>query len=99
MKSMFEYLGTIILLSVISLIFVSIMSIGFQEISARNHHTRVVEDIQYKGNYQDCAKLNYGENIILELMKDGVIKVIYQYEISVPVFGAIKAKNIVGYAR
>lgn len=99
MKSMFEYMGTMIIMIVISFSFISFMSIEIQEINARNYHTRVIENIQYNGDYTNAVNEDYGDNIVLSLQPDGIVKVTYSYDISVPIFGNIKPMDIVGYAR
>ena len=99
MRSMFEYMGTMIVMILISFIFMSFISIEMQEIAARNYHTRVVETIEYAGDYENEVNNNYGDGISLTLNQDNTIKVVYNYQIKTPFFGTINAKEIIGYAR
>lgn len=99
MKSMFEYMGTIIILTLISFVFVSLMSVELQNIAARNYHTRVVETIQYAGEYDKVSAGDYGTGFSYELNSDNTLKVTYSYDVVAPIIGTIKANDIVGYAR
>ena len=99
MKSIFEYMGTMIVMIFISFLFVSFLSIETQEIAARNYHTRIVEKIQYDANYAKTVNEDYGENISITLNDDNTIRVVYSYKIYAPIFGELSAKEIIGYAR
>lgn len=99
MKSMIEYMGTMIMMIFLSFLFVSFMSIEMQEIAARNYHTRIVEKIQYDSDYSTVANRNYGDNITLTLNEDNTVEVVYSYTLYAPLLGDLSSKEIVGYAR
>lgn len=99
MKTMFEYMGTMIMMIIISFVMFTYISIELQEVLARNYHTRLVERIQYEGSYNEAVNKDYGDNIRLTLNNDNTIKVVYDYDIKAPIIGTIKAVQIVGYAR
>lgn len=99
MRSMFEYMGTMIVMIIVSFIFMSFISVELQVVSSRNYHTRVVESIEYSGDYESAVNNDYGEGINLILNDDNTIKVTYNYKVSAPLLGELEASEIVGYAR
>lgn len=99
MKSMFEYMTTVLVMMIVSFVFVSFIAIELGATYARLYHSKVVEDIQNKGNYSEFDPENYDDNLEFVINDDNTIKVIYHYDINTPILGKIKGKDIVGYAR
>lgn len=99
MRSIFEYMASMIIMILISFIFVSLLFIEMQIVKARNYHTSVIENIQNVGDYENLDFSDFDDNFNFELIDDSTLKVTYQYEINTPFFGSLKTKTLVGYAR
>ena len=98
MKSILEYMTSLFIMIIISLVFTSFIAIEMQIVTARNYHTKVIEMIQNDGNYKDLDESKYGDNFDFEL-RDDVLKVTYSYDIHTPFLGTFEAKQLIGYAR
>lgn len=98
MKSILEYMASIFIMIIISLVFTSFIAIEMQIVTARNYHTKVVEMIQNDGNYQDFDDSKFSDNFNFDL-DDDVLKVTYNYDIHTPFLGTFEAKQLIGYAR
>lgn len=99
MKSIFEYMVSIFIMIILSLVFISFISIEMQIVGARNYHTRVIEMIQNDYDYENIDNDKYGNNFDFELMNDNTLKVTYIYDIKTPFFGTFEGHKLVGYAR
>lgn len=99
MKSMIEYMATVFIMMLLSFFFVSFIAIEIQITYARNYHTRVIETIQYEGDYENIDLSNYSDNLTFIKNDDNTIEVIYDYDINTPFFKTLKAKSLIGYAR
>lgn len=99
MRSIFEYMASMIIMILISFIFVSLLFVEMQIVKARNYHTRVIENIQNIGDYNNLDYSDFDENFSFELVDENTLKVTYQYEINTPFFGSFDTKTLVGYAR
>lgn len=99
MRSVFEYMTTIFIMMILSFVCISIISIESQEVYARNYHTRVIELVQNKGDYNNLKKEDYDEHFDFELEDGNTIKITYSYDIVTPFLGTFKDRKIIGFAR
>ena len=99
MRSMFEYMATVIIMMIVTFVFISFFSIEIQEISARNYHSRIVERIQYAGDYANANPNNYAGDFSFSLQNDNSLKVTYRYNIETPFLKTIMKREVVGFAR